>query len=249
MWPRIIPSLLLCGGRLVKGRRFAEYQDAGRPDTTARAHNAQGADELLLLDIQGWRSEEGPDVAAIRQVASECYMPLTVGGGVDSLDKAHRVMDAGADKICLTAPALESPDLIEKLAYTYGSQAVVLGVDVCRVDGTLALYDHRTRQVLVRDPLAWIDAGIGRGAGEIRLMSVEREGGRQGMDIDLLTRVLERVQVPVILEGGAGAFEHVAEAIKAGASGVGLGALLVFSDANIVKIKRFLANSGLELRL
>ncbi len=247
--PRIIPSLLLSHGRLVKGVRFADYRDAGRPETTARAHNAQGADEILLLDIDASKGE-GPDLATICQVAVECFMPLTVGGGIRSLDVAHRVMELGADKLCLTTAALANPSLIEQLAHLYGAQAVMLGVDICASGGGWRLFDHRTGKALAApDPFAWIDEALARGAGEIRLMAVDREGSREGFDLDLFARVRARVNVPVILEGGAGSFDHIAEALRAGASGVGLGTSLIFSDANIVKIKRYLANNGLDLRL
>lgn len=247
---RIIPSLLLSHGRLVKGVRFGNYQDAGRPETTARAHNAQGADEVLLLDIDASRTGQGPDLAAIRLVAMECFMPLTVGGGIRSLDVAHHVMESGADKLCLTTAALDEPALIESLAHLYGSQAVMLGIDVCASDGDFRLYNHRSGKALASpDPFAWIAEGIARGAGEIRLMAVDREGGREGLDLELFSRVKERVQVPVILEGGAGSFDHIAAALRAGVSGVGLGTSLIFSDANIVKIKRYLANNGLLIRL
>lgn len=246
--PRIIPSLLLREGRLVKGRRFADFQDAGLPVTTARAHNAQGADELMLLDIDAHR-RGGPDIETIRKVAMECFMPLTVGGGIVSLEVARRIMESGADKLCLTTAALDNPGLLEELAHLYGAQAVVIGVDILRDGATWRLYDHRSGQPVEGvDPLAWIEQAVARGAGEIRLMAVDREGTREGMDLGLFGQIRRRVNVPIVLEGGAGSFEHIAEALQAGTSGVGLGTILVFSDANIVKIKGYLANKGIGVR-
>ena len=244
---RLIPSLLLKEGRLVKGTCFRDYRDAGNPKTTARAHNAQGADELVLLDIEAARQGRGPDVRTIRTVAAECFMPLTVGGGIRTLADARDCMDAGADKLSVTSGALDDPDLITRLARVYGAQAVQLGIDIIDDGGTPKLYDHRHEKSLP-DPMDWIRRGVALGAGEIRLTAVHREGTRTGMDLDLLARVRALVNVPVILEGGAGDLDHLDAAMAAGADGVALGTMLVFSDNNLVKIKRFLAAEGHHMR-
>lgn len=244
---RLIPSMLLKEGRLVKGTRFRDYRDAGNPKTTARAHNAQGADELVLLDIEAARLGRGPDLPAIRMVAAECFMPLTVGGGIRSVEDARDCMDAGADKISVTSGALDDPDLITRLAKVYGAQAVQLGVDITDDGGTPRLYDHRHEKNLP-DPMDWIRRGVALGAGEVRLTAVHREGTRTGMDLDLLARVQALVNVPVILEGGAGDLEHLGAALKAGADGIAVGTMLVFSDNNLVKIKSFLAAEGHDMR-
>lgn len=244
---RLIPSMLLSSGRLVKGTRFRDYQDAGNPKTTARAHNAQGADELVLLDIEAARLGRGPDLPTIRTVAAECFMPLTVGGGIRSVEDARDCMDAGADKISVTSGALDDPDLITRLAKVYGAQAVQLGVDITDDGGTPRLYDHRHEKNLP-DPMDWIRRGVALGAGEVRLTAVHREGTRTGMDLDLLARVQALVNVPVILEGGAGDLGHLGAAMEAGADGVAVGTMLVFSDNNLVKIKSFLAAEGHDMR-
>lgn len=246
---RLIPSLLLKGGRLVKGTRFAGYRDAGLPATTARAHDAQGADELIVLDVDAAKEGRGPDADAIRAVAAECRMPLAVGGGVRSLADARACMAAGADKLSLNTGALDRPALIAELAETFGSQAVVLGIDVAGDAKASRLYDHRMGKADARDPLTWAREGVARGAGEVRITAVEREGTRQGMDLDLLRLFREAVDVPVVLEGGAGTLEHVRAAYDAGADGVALGTMLVFSDNNIVKIKRYLAGRGCRVRV
>jgi cyclase len=249
MHKRIIPSLLLRGGRLVKGVRYAEHRDAGRPDTTARAHNAQAADELLLLDIDASRESREPDFKTIAGVARECFMPLTVGGGIRDVDIAKRCLDSGADKICVTSTALDDPGLIGRLAHVFGSQAVVLGVDVFNNGKSRKLYDHRTgRLVPGLDWRAWLKQGVEEGAGEIRLMSVDREGTRSGLDLDLLAEASSLVHVPIIVEGGAGTLAHMAEALRAGADAVALGTMLVFSDNNIFKVRAFGKNAGLDIR-
>jgi cyclase len=247
---RIIPSLLLRGGRLVKGVRFADHRDAGHPVTTARAHNAQGADELILIDIDASRERRLPDFDLVARIAAECFMPLTVGGGLRSADDARRCLDAGADKVLVNSGASDTPGLIETLAHLLGSQAVVLAVDVVDRGGGFHLFDYRGGTVLRSpDPLAWIRDGVARGAGEIRLMFVDREGTRRGFELDFSARVLDAVRVPVILEGGAGALTHLHAALEAGMDALALGTMLVFSDNNLVKVRRYLASAGYAVRV
>jgi cyclase len=248
---RIIPSLLLRGGRLVKGVTYDDHRDAGRPETTARVHNAQGADELLLIDIDASREKREPDLDSVASVARACFMPLTVGGNINSIETAQKCMSAGADKICLTTTALDDPSLIGALAHVFGTQAIVIGVDVTTTPGGgRKLYDYRTGKSI--QDIAWTEwlkRAVGEGAGEVRLMSVDREGTRSGLDMALLEEASRLVEVPIILEGGAGSLGQLADAMRAGADAVALGTMLVFSDNNIFKVKSFLKNAGLEMRL
>jgi len=244
---RIIPSLLVRGGRLVKGEAFAGHRDAGAPASTARAHNAQGADELLVLDIDASREGRDPDFGVFAAIASEIQIPLTVGGGIRDLEGARRAMDAGADKLCITSTARERPDLITELARRFGRQAVVLGIDVAETDGVACLFDNRNG-VATGDWLAWMLEGIERGAGEVRLMAVGREGKRNGFDMALYEQARAAVNVPIILEGGAGTLDHLTAAMAAGADSLALGTMLVFSDNNLVKLKRVLAQAGHPMR-
>lgn len=246
---RIIPSLLLRGGRLVKGESFRNHRDAGAPPSTARAHNAQGADELVVLDIDANREARAPDLEIFRAIASEIQIPLTVGGGVRDVATARQAMDAGADKIMVTTTALDRPELITELAELFGRQAVVLGVDVLMNDDGGTLFDHRTGKTAGSgDWLAWMRDGIRRGAGEIRLMAVDREGARSGLALALHARARTSVNVPIILEGGAGTLDHLTQAMAAGADSLALGTMLVFSDNNLVKLKRVLAQAGHPMR-
>jgi len=246
---RVIPSLLLRRGRLVKGVRFAAHADAGSPATTCRAHSAQGADELLLLDIDAARERRAPDFAALESVAAEAQVPLTFGGNLTDIDRIRRAIETGADKVCLNTAALDAPDLIDAAAHRFGVQAVVIGIDVTLRDGVRALFDHRSGRALAAPSLdAWIDEAVARGAGEIRLCAVDREGSRAGLDLDLHAHVARRVRVPIILEGGAGSLTDVASAMKAGADSIALGTILVFSDNNLVKVRRFLQEAGLQVR-
>lgn len=234
----------------MKGRRFAEYRDAGHPAGTARAHNHQGADELVVCDIDASKQGRGPDLAAVGSVADNCFVPLTVFGGVRTIDTALACFDVGADKLGLTTSAVEEPALIERLAHRFGAQAVVVGIDVLRTaDGGLGLYDHRCRGAVAgRDPLDWARECVARGAGEIRLLSVDREGGLAGYDLELLTVFRETVDVPIVLEGGAGSLEHIEAAYRAGVDGAAVGAMLVFTDANLVKIKQHLRSNACSVR-
>ncbi|MCH2153675.1 MAG: imidazole glycerol phosphate synthase cyclase subunit [Phycisphaerales bacterium] len=247
---RLIPSLLIHEGRLVKGRNFRDLRDAGLPHTTARAHNHQGADELLVCDIDASRDGLAPQSQIIKSVAAECHMPLCVAGGIRGRDEASVIMDAGADKICLTTTALVNPELVSDLAHQYGSQAVVIGVDVIKdQSGDYCLYDHRSGATVPdRNPLDWMSTAVDMGAGEVRLMAVDREGTLEGYDLDLYREARDRVQVPIILEGGAGTLNHVEDAFEAGVDGIGVGAMLVFSDANLVKIKQHLITAGKNVR-
>jgi len=246
---RIIPSLLMRAGRLVKGVRFAGHRDAGAPATTARAHSAQGADEIALLDIEASRAGREPDGQTLAAVAREIQVPLTYGGGVRSVDIAHRCLEGGADKVCVTAGALDRPDLLGDIARLYGEQAVVVGIDVVGPAGRWRVYDHRRGRILTSPlPHQWARAAVDAGAGEIRLTSVEREGSRRGLDIDLWNEIRPSVDVPMILEGGAGTLEDVARAMHAGVDSVGLGTMLVFSDNNLVKIRRYLGGLGIPVR-
>jgi cyclase len=233
---------------LVKGVRYADHRDAGNPATVTRAHNAQDADELLLLDIDAAREGRGPDVLAIAKVAEECAMPLTVGGGIRNLATAAACIGTGADKLIVTSAALDRPRLIGELARVFGSQAVVVGIDVGGAAGSWYVYDHRLRRPAEMAVAEWIKRAPEEGAGEIRLMAVDREGSRGGFDLDLLALAQTLVQVPIVLEGGGGSLEHCDAALHAGADGIALVTMLVFSDYNLVKLSRYLASRGHRMR-
>lgn len=233
----------------MKGVRFADHRDAGAPATTARAYNHQGADELAVLDIEASKQGRDPNVDQLRSVARESALALTFGGGVRSVEVAQACFHAGAEKVCLTTAALDEPALIDKLAHRFGSQAVVLGLDVVGEGSKARLFDHRTRTEI--DGLGlddWVDEGVRRGAGELRVMSVDREGMREGLDLALLRRLRALVDVPIVIDGGAGVLQHVYEAYAAGVDGIGLGTMLVFSDNNLIKVKRYLVERDCNVR-
>jgi cyclase len=243
---RLIPSLLLRSGRLVKGVRYDAHRDAGHPIGTARAHNAQGADELMLVDIDASREGRGPDLDTLRAVAAVTFVPLTFSGGVSDTETARACISSGADKVMVTAAAFDRPPLIDELARTLGIQAVVLGLDLVREEtGAVHLYDHRRKAPIAgRGWKAWVKEAADRGVGEIRAMAIHSEGTRGGFDLDLHEELQALTRVPIILEGGAGTLKHLDQAFSAGVMAVGLGTMLVFSDNNIFKLKQFLGARG-----
>ncbi len=243
---RLIPSLLLRRGRLVKGARYADHRDAGHPVGTARAHNAQGADELVLVDIDAASEARAPDLETLRAVAAVTFVPLTFAGGIVDSDTARACIAGGADKVMITAAALDRPELIDDLAHVLGTQAVVLGLDLTHgTDGGYCLFDHRRGAPLEgRNWKTWVTDAVSRGVGEIRVMAVDREGRRTGLDLTLHAELLRLARVPIILEGGAGTLKHLDEAFAADVMAVGLGTMLVFSDNNIFKLKQYLGARG-----
>ena len=250
LYQRLIPSIMIVNDRLVKGSNYKNYLDAGNPRTTARAHNHQGADELLVMDIMASKERRGPLLNTIREIAEECFMPLCVGGGIRNSDDAIACMDVGADKLCITSQAIDRPELVTELARRFGSQAVVVGVDVIYDrNGILRLYDHRKALTIEHsDPFQWALTMTDMGCGEIRLMSVDREGSLQGYDLDLYQKMRKLLNVPIILEGGAGSLDHLEAAFKAGVDGIALGRMLVFSDSNLVKIKQHMKTHKCNIR-
>lgn len=246
---RVIASLLLRKDRLVKGVRFSAYRDAGDPRATVRMLAAQGIDEIALADIDAASEKRGPDIERISAVATDCNVPLTVGGGIVSTAIAASCLERGADKILVTTGALDRPALVDELARHFGSQAVVIGVDVVADDGQIRLYDHRTStQRPERAWTDWVTETVARGAGEIRICAVDREGTRSGLGLDLYDVVAGLVDVPVVIEGGAGTLSHLDLAFAHGVEALGIGTMLTFSDNNIFKIKEFLASRGHSVR-
>jgi cyclase len=246
---RVIASLLLRGERLVKGVRFAGYRDAGDPKATVRMLAAQGIDEIVLADIDATRDRRLPDIDRISAVASDCNVPLTVGGGIVSTDIAAACLERGADKIMVTSSALDRPALVDKLARRFGSQAVVVGIDVVEEDGSAQLYDHRSARALPgRSWQQWVAESVSRGAGEIRVCAVSREGTRVGLDLGLHDTAAGAVDVPVVIEGGAGVLSHLDVAFAQGVDAVAIGTMVTFSDNNIFKIKEYLASRGHAVR-
>jgi cyclase len=252
---RVIPCLDVDAGRVVKGVRFVGLRDAGDPVELASRYDAEGADELVLLDITA--SSDGRDTMldVVAGCADRLSIPLTVGGGVRGLDDVRRLLAAGADKVSLNTAAVADPSLIDAAAAAVGSQSVVLAVDARRRDAEdpaagWEVVTHGGRTATGLDVVAWCREGVSRGAGEILLTSMDRDGTREGFDLELLAAVAGEVDVPVIASGGAGTLQHLIDAVVVGrASAVLAASLLHFGELRVADVKRALAGAGETVRL
>ncbi|MFC1584836.1 AglZ/HisF2 family acetamidino modification protein [Fibrobacterota bacterium] len=230
MMPRVIPSLLLKGDGLVKGANFKEHVYVGDPINAVRIFNEKEVDELLFLDIAASRDHRLPSLGLIERIADECFMPFGVGGGINSTGIIRDLLSAGAEKVCINTAALEDPSLISRAADMFGSQSIVISIDAGKGwKGTYRVYSHSGRRKTKMDPSAWAREAEALGAGEILLTSIDREGTGRGYDRELTASVSERVNVPVIANGGAGNISDVAEVVNKGnASAAAAGSLFVF---------------------
>ena len=251
---RIIPCLDVTAGRVVKGVRFVDLRDAGDPVEAALAYDAQGADELVFLDITA--SHEGREIMlhVVRRTAEGIYMPLTVGGGVRSVDDVRRLLRAGADKVSLNTAALDRPALIREAAERFGSQCIVVAIDARREPGPgptrWGVYTHGGRRPTGRDAVAWAQEAAALGAGEILLTSMDRDGTKDGYDLELTRAVTAAVEVPVIASGGAGTLEHLWEGlVEGGADAVLAASIFHFGLHTISEAKAYLHRRGVPVRL
>lgn len=247
---RIIPCLDIKSGRVVKGTNFVQLRDAGDPVECARAYNAQGADELVLLDITASSDARGILIDIVRQVADSVFIPFTVGGGIRTVDDFTAILRAGADKVSVNSSALKNPQLIEEAAYKFGSQCVVCAIDARRTgDGHWTAYLNGGRIDTGRDAVEWAKEAVRRGAGEILLTSMDCDGVKEGYDLELTRAVSESVGVPVIASGGAGKLSHFYDAFTDGKADAVLAASLFhFSEISIPQLKDYLAGRGIPVR-
>lgn len=251
---RVIPCLDVESGRVVKGVNFIGLVDAGDPVGLARRYDLEGADELVLLDITA--SSDGRDIMldVVERCAAQLSIPFTIGGGIRSIEDARRLLAAGADKISLNTAAVADPSLIDRVSAQVGAQSVVLAVDARRRqahDATAGweVVTHGGRTSTGLDVVAWCVEGVARGAGEILLTSMDRDGTREGFDLELCRAVTEAVRVPVIASGGAGEAVHLADAIEhGGVSAVLAASILHFGDVSVGEIKDVMASRGIPVR-
>ena len=247
---RVIPCLDVNNGRVVKGINFVDLVDAGDPVEQARVYNDAGADELCFLDITA--SHEGREtiVDVVRRTAAECFMPLTVGGGVRTVDDYRKLLLAGADKVSVNSSAVSDPDLLSRAASRFGSQCVVLAIDARRnAQGKFEVFTHGGRTPTGIDAIAWAKDGANRGAGEILLTSMDADGTKNGFDLELTRAVSDAVSVPVIASGGAGHADHMADAVIDGhASAVLAASIFHFGELTVDEVKSVMQNRGLAVR-
>lgn len=248
---RVIPCLDVKDGRVVKGVNFVALRDAGDPVEQARAYDAAGADELMFLDITASHEGRGAILDVIARTADVCFMPLGVGGGIRTVEDARRILRAGADKVSINTAAVENPDLIAAAADAFGSQAVVVAIDAKQVeDGRWNVFTYGGRKDTGQDVRDWAVDVVLRGAGEILLTSMDRDGAKTGYDIGLLKAVSSAVTVPVIASGGAGSAQHLTEGVRdGGADAVLAASIFHFGEISVGEAKRAMAEAGLPMRL
>jgi cyclase len=247
---RLIPCLDVDAGRVVKGTRFADLRDAGDPAELAARYDRGGADELVFLDITATMEGRDAMTEVVSRTADEVFIPLTVGGGVRTEDDVQRLLRAGADKVSLNTGALSEPDLLERCADRFGTQCVVIAIDAKRVDGHWEAFAEAGGKPTGLDAVEWAaEATAERGAGEILLTSMDRDGTGEGYDLELLKAVADATNVPLIASGGAGTPQHFAEALTEGhADAVLAASRFHFEELSIAEVKAFLAERGIPVR-
>ncbi len=247
---RVIPCLDVSNGRVVKGINFVDLVDAGDPVEQAKVYNDAGADELCFLDITA--SHEGRDTIydVVRRTAAECFMPLTVGGGVRTVDDYRTLLLAGADKVSVNSSAVNDPDLLGRAASRFGSQCVVLAIDARRNEaGKFEVFTHGGRTPTGIDAIEWAKDGARRGAGEILLTSMDADGTKDGFDLELTRLVSQSVSIPVIASGGAGNADHMADAVIEGhASAVLAASIFHFGELTVDEVKSVMQDRGITVR-
>ncbi|MBQ2847536.1 MAG: imidazole glycerol phosphate synthase subunit HisF [Clostridia bacterium] len=247
---RIIPCLDVRNGRVVKGVNFEGIQDVASPVELAHFYNDSGADELVFYDITASFEGRALFTDALTQVASEIFIPLTVGGGINTLEDFDRVLKCGADKVSVNSGAIKDPSLIEKAAKKYGDQCVVLSMDIKRVDGSFHIFSKGGRIDTGIDALEWAKMGENNGAGELVVNSIDTDGVKQGFDLEMLQKISDLVSIPVIASGGAGKKEDFFELFKAGCADAGLAASIFhFKEVNIWDLKKYLNDNNIEMRI
>lgn len=248
---RIIPCLLLKDGRCVKGVNFSDYRDVGHPVTNAKIYDAQGADELIFLDIAASEEKRNILIDIVEKTADECFMPLTAGGGIRSLEDINNLLRAGADKISINTIAVEKPEFIAESSKKYGKQCIVVSIDYkLNKDNKLEVFTHGGKKSTGKDPVIWASEAAKLGAGEILLTNIDQEGTRSGYDIKTIREIADSLNIPVIASGGAGTLEDLKNGIEEGhASAVSLASILHFTDQNVIKARNYLSTTGINVRI
>jgi cyclase len=246
---RVVPCLDVTAGRVVKGTNFVDLRDAGDPVELAARYDAEGADELVFLDITASSDARDTTIDMVYRVAEQVYIPFTVGGGIRSADDARRMLRAGADKVSVNTAAVQRPELIGEIAIEFGAQCVVCAIDAKRRDGGFEVYLHGGRTPTGVDALAWAERAVALGAGEILLTSMDRDGTKIGFDLELTRAVSDAVNVPVVASGGVGTLDHLVQGVlEGGADAVLAASIFHFREHTIADAKQAMAAAGITVR-
>jgi len=252
---RIIPCLDVANGRVVKGVQFVDIRDAGDPVEVARRYDAEGADEITFLDITATSDDRDTIIHVVEQVAEQVFIPLTVGGGVRSIDDVRRLLNAGADKVAINSAAIFNPEFVKEASDKVGSQCIVVAIDAKRVNAEgeadkWEIFTHGGRKETGIDAVEWAIKMVSYGAGEILLTSMDRDGTKIGFDLDLTRAITDAVNVPVIASGGVGNLDHLAEGVTKGhADAVLAASIFHFAEYSVEEAKQHMAKYGIEVRL
>ncbi|MDD5161225.1 MAG: imidazole glycerol phosphate synthase subunit HisF [Sulfuricurvum sp.] len=246
---RIIPCLDVKDGRVVKGVNFVGLKDAGDPVEVAKRYNEEGADEITFLDITASHEERDTIVHIVEQVAKEVFIPLTVGGGIRVLDDIYKLLAVGCDKVSINSAAIKRPEFINEGAKRFGSQCIVVAIDVKRTGNQYNVYLNGGRVDTGINALEWAKEVVDRGAGEILLTSMDADGTKAGFDLSITEQISRAVNVPVIASGGAGTMEHIKEAFEHGADAALAASIFHYKEIDIMDLKRYLSANGIPVRL
>jgi cyclase len=246
---RIIPCLDVKDGRVVKGVNFVGLKDAGDPVEVAKRYNEEGADEITFLDITASHEERDTIVHIVEQVAKEVFIPLTVGGGIRVLDDIYKLLAVGCDKVSVNSAAIKRPEFINEGAKRFGSQCIVVAIDVKRTGDQYNVYLNGGRVDTGINALEWAKEVVDRGAGEILLTSMDADGTKAGFDLSITEQISRAVNVPVIASGGAGTMEHIKEAFEYGADAALAASIFHYKEIDIMDLKRYLSANGIPVRL
>ncbi|VAY87450.1 Imidazole glycerol phosphate synthase cyclase subunit [hydrothermal vent metagenome] len=248
---RIIPCLDVQKGRVVKGINFLELRDAGDPVEVAKRYNQDGADEITFLDIAASNENRDTIVDVVKKVASEVFIPLTVGGGIRRLDDIYKLLNVGCDKVSINSNAVINPNFIDESAKRYGSQCIVVAIDVKKVaNGSYHVFVKGGREDTGLDAVTWAKEVYNRGAGEILLTSMDTDGTKKGFELNITKQISSSVDIPIIASGGAGTMEHIKDAFVAGKAEAALAASIFhFKEISIMDLKRYLNNNNIPIRM
>lgn len=246
---RLIPVLLLKEGRMVKTINFDSFRDVGDPITSARIYNSQTVDELVFLDISETKDDKQILFDIITKVAEECFMPLTIGGGIRSIEDIRKLLEAGADKVAINTCAVENSNLIKEAANIFGSSTIIVSIDVKKIENKYEVYTKNGKHPTGLDPIKWAREAEKLGAGEILITYINNEGTMKGYDIDLIKSISDNLSIPVIVNGGAGKLEDFYDAITMGnVSAVAAASIFHFTDQSPIKVKSYLTYKNINIR-